>query len=276
MLYRRYRRYRKRSNATTRRKPYRKYSKKRPTVAKVKRIVKQTIARNIENKTIQYYSGTSPLLIRNVESSGFSGTNVISIAPNPTTLTIQQGVGQAQRIGNRIKIKNAYVSGTIFPSAYDGTANPLPQPTQVIMWILYDKSAPTESPDPTADFFQKGNTVTGMDGTLQDLYSPINTDKYRVFTKRIFKIGYAGVTGTGNYPEHEYFMNNDFKLNVNFKINITKYLIKRVKYVDTALNPTTRGLWLMLEPVASNGSSWAAAGVPCRWFYNISMTYEDA
>lgn len=249
--------------------------RRKPSVATVKKIVKKAIARDVENKTIQYYSD-SAVPIYPLDSVNFTTNNIYSVSLNNTTLSMGQGVGNGQRVGNRVKIKSAFIAGTIYPAPYDAGSNPTPQPTQVAIWIFYDKQFPSSVPNPTSDFFQRNNTVQPMDGTLQDLYSPINTDKYRVLTKRIFKIGYAAATGTGAVPGSQNFANNDFKLNVSFKIPLTKYMIKNVKFNDASPNPTTRNLYFMILPVASNGSTFAAAGRPCNYFYNMSITYEDA
>lgn len=255
-----------------------KYSSyKKPSVTTVKKIVKRAIDRNVENKTLQWYSESRVDILPSNGTNFLSTIEPVSLGLLGTpVLTIPQGTGQGQRIGNRIKIKSAYIAGTIFPNVYDVTTNPVPQPCQVILWLFYDRSDPTNIPNPVADFFQKGNTTVAMSGDLQDIMSPVNTDKYRVLTKRVFKIGYANVAGTGANAANENFANNDFKLNRNFKIPITKYLIKNVKFNDNATLPMSRGLFMMITAVASNGSLYSAGGVPAQMFWNVSYTYEDA
>lgn len=249
-------------------------TKGRVTTGKVEKICKQMIARNVENKTKSY----TPSILQPLGGEAYTSfaSTIIPVSPYPGYISIQQGTGQGERIGNRIKIKYASIKGTIFAYRYDLTVNPVPQPSLVYMWIFYDRSDPSVLPDPQADFYQNGNSTAAMSGDLRDGSQYINTDRYRVLTKRTFKIGYSQNTGTGTTPAQANFSNNDYKLTQNFNINLTKYLVKNVKYIDNNTTPTTRGLYCMIECVPANGTSYGSATTPCQYFYTIRCDYEDA
>ena len=243
----------------------------------IKKLIKREIAKNVENKTFQYLDDVYDILPSN--SPGFDA-NIVPVAPAAGGfLTISQGLGQGQRIGNRIKIKKLTVSGVIIANPYNATTNPTPAPVQVKVWFFYDKEEWNAVPTPqtAGDFLQFGNTSLGLQNQLYDHSMPINNDRYKVLTTRVFKVGYASFNGaTGGVPLQGYFANNDFKLNCNFKVDLTKYAIKNVEFRDTATTPTTRGIFMMMQPVYANGSQIPSAIIPCRCVYMNSVVYEDA
>ena len=150
---------------------------------------------------------------------------------------------------------------------------------QVKVWFFYDKEEWNAVPTPqtAGDFLQFGNASLGLQNQLYDHSMPINNDRYKVLTTRVFKVGYASFNGaTGGVPLQGYFANNDFKLNCNFKVDLTKYAIKNVEFRDTATTPTTRGIFMMMQPVYANGSAIPSGVIPCKCVYMNSVVYEDA
>lgn len=249
------------------------YTRKKPTVTTVKKIVKKAIANNVENKTTQYYNTGADIYPSS--NASFLGS-ILPVSPYASYLGITQGTNQQSRVGNRIKIRNCWIQGTIHAKPYNATTNPTPAPLHVIMWVLYDKTAPTSIPGPTTDFLQLGSSTSALQNDLMDQWAPVNTDKYRVLTKRIFKIGYAENTGTGSVVGQAYLANNDFKFSQNFKIYLTKYLVKNVRYNDNNATPTTRGLFLMTTVVQANGTNYNTSVVPAEMQYVMNLDYEDA
>jgi len=247
--------------------------KRKPTVTTVKKIVKSSIARSEEKKCVQYQSTGSNIYPSNHAS--FAGS-IVPVSPYSSFLSVQQGTNQGTRIGNRISIRSCKLKGTILPAPYNVTTNPNPCPQQVIFWLIYDKTDNTAIPAPTTDFFQQGSTTIGFQNALSDCWQSVNTDKFRVLTKRIFKIGYATSGGTGISVASQSFTNNDFKLNQNFSIDLTKYLIKHVRYNDNNAVPNTRGLFWMFTAVAANGGANASTLIPCTMQYAMDLQYTDA
>lgn len=256
------------------------YARKAPAKkSSLKKMVKREIARNIEDKTFQVFNDAHDILPSN--SGGFDAT-IIPVTPfSGAYLTITQGVGQGQRIGNRIKIKKLKFSAIVYPQGYNVTTNPTPAPCQIKFWFFYDKEEPQTVPTPqtNGDFLQYGNTSIGFGNRLFDHLAPYNQDRYRVLCTRTVKVGYAeygGTGATGSIPTQGNLANNDFKLNAKVVVDLTPYCVKNVIFRDTAATPTTRGIYMMAEPVYANGSAIAAATIPCRMNWLQEIVYEDA
>jgi len=241
----------------------------------LKKIVRREIANNVENKTIQYLGTAYDILPSN--SPGFD-SNIIPCYPAATYLNIQQGLGQGARIGSKIKIKNLKIDGVLFPLAYSATSNLTPCPTQIKIWWFYDKEEGNAVPQPVAsnDFFQFGSGAIGFQNELFDHTMPVNADRYRVLTTRTYKLGYANYQGTGAQPQQGNFSNNDFKLNCRVRVNLTKYAVKHCTFRDNNANPTTRGIYMMAQPVYANGNPMTAATIPARMEYMLTCEFEDA
>lgn len=275
--------------ATFRRKTYRKSYRKRRTLpykkrsyrrrgvsaSAVKAIVKKAISRNVENKTVQYFSsGTN---IRNSAATDYFST-IIPCTPYGSVLDIPQGTGQGNRIGNRIKIKNLVFKGVIYPNQYQATNNTIPQPVQVVLWFFYRRSQPSIIPSDLFGFFQEGNVTRNFQNDLTDVNGTVNNDSYRLLTKRVFKIGYADyeTSTAGLQPASMSFANNDFKLNRTFKINLTKYAIKMPKFTDSSQTPTSRGIFCIPQVIAASGGKLPGTQLLANMSYELSLSYEDA
>jgi len=196
---------------------------------------------------------------------------------SPTTgfLQIDQGVGAGQRIGNVIRIKKCMFTFILFPNPYNAVTNPGAIPLEVRMWIFSDKQIP-QTPVVGNEFIQLGGSSTALTGTLVDMTSPVNKDRYQLFRTKVFKLGHSIYNGTGNNPNEQYNSSNDFKMNVKYSINVTKYMIKTVKFNDTNSQPNSRQLCAMFEPVYANNNVVGAISVPSSITYTLDLSYEDA
>lgn len=269
---------RRRYKTFPKRRNYKSYSRKK--TSPIKKLVRQEIARNVENKTQQYFSNGTNL--HPTPSSGFDTDNVFSLGIDGATLIVTQGAGQGQRIGNTIKTKKLMFKGSIWPLPYDSILNTQPVPQYIKMWIFYDKLNPTSKPTPRAngDFFQNGSGNATFSNNLVDMWRPHNKDRYVVLKQRMFKLGYAEFTGVGGtyagaVQSQGNFSNNDFKLNCSFNIDLTKAFTKIVKFNDTGVVPTTRGLYCMVQPVWANGGL-NLNDASCKMLYMLDFQYEDA
>jgi len=244
------------------------------SVSSIKKIVKKEISRNVENKTQNYFNTLANIYPSN--SASFIGS-VIPVSPYTGYLATVQGTGQGARIGNAIKLKSLSLRGTLFPLPYNATTNPTPTPSKVIFWFFYDRANPTAIPDiTTANFLQQGNSSVPLQNSISDAWCPVNNDRYRLLTKRVYKLGFANAGGTGTQASYQSFANNDFKYNIDFKINLLKHVVKSIKYNDNTSAPTNRGLYWMFTIVAANGGNYAASYVPAAMEYSLNMQYEDA
>lgn len=261
--YRKKRTYRKKKTAVRRR-----------TAAK-KRTVRREVLRTAETKSAQeYVYGTS---LRATTYSSFDSTNIVALGPRSTSLPINQGVGQGSRVGNSIHTKSLTIRGAVIPQPYNATTNPTPRPLICTVYFFYDKTSPLAAPTPlaNADLFQNGNGAATFDTDMLDGVAPINTDRYHIFKRRSFKVGWADYAGTGGQPTQQNYANNDFKMTCRFKFNLTKYLPKRIRFNDATSQPTTRPIWMMWLVNSADGNVLTSSTVPAFVQYIQDYRYTD-
>lgn len=242
----------------------------------IKKIVKAEIARSVEDKTSQYYATGLSLVSSASTSPTWDAQNVVVVSPNTSFLTLAQGTGQGDRLGNQVRIKKLTMKGVLVPLPYDASTNPLPKPLQVRMVFFYDRTTPITLPVPSTNFFQLGNSVAPLQNDLIDMIAPFNTDRYRIFKSKTFKLGFADYGGTGTSAAEQANTNNDFKLNCNFSFDLTKYLPQIVKYQDASNSPTSRRLFCAFIISRGDGGLIPVTGIPAGVQYILSMKYEDA
>jgi hypothetical protein len=254
---------------------YKRKSSKKASGA-MKKMVKREIARNVENKTFQVFDDLAEIYSSN--SAGFDASIIPCTPFAGGYLTIAQGTGQGQRIGNRIKIKKLRFDAIVYPRQYNISTNPTPAPVHIKFWFFYDKEDGQSVPTPQAsgDILQFGSTSLPFGNRLFDHMAPINTDRYRVLTTRTVKIGYSSYTGTGALPQQGNLANNDFKLNAKVSVDLTPYCVKDVVFRDTASTPTTRGIYMMAQAVYANGAAIAAASITAEMNTMLTIDFEDA
>jgi len=165
------------------------------------------------------------------------------------------------------------------PRPYDVATNPSPQPLEIEVFICSMKQCSGELPTATdvANLFQLNATATAPSGQLTDLTQDVNTDVFHCYKRLKFKLGYSSSSGTGANAGNQSFNNNDFKLNIIRSLNLMKYCPKTVTYNDSAVTPTSRCLFAMINVVPSvGGTAFSSAVFPCRLDSTISINYEDA
>lgn len=168
---------------------------------------------------------------------------IFSLTPNIGSLLIAQGVGQGNRIGNRVSTRRLTFKGYLLPSLITGV------PVYVKLWVLSYKPNRTQIAVPDGSFIQVGNTTNFLTGTITDLLSTVNTDVWTVKKTKVWKLGFASyTTGIGE-------TNNDFSRAIMFSLDITKYVPKLVIFNDAANNPTTETVYAYLEALDAGGST---------------------
>lgn len=252
----------------------RKYKAKKLSINTVKRIAKQVVSKEAENKTVQFFSTGANIY---PSSAGATFTSsILPVSPYTGGLEIGQGNGQGERTGNRVRLKSLTFKGTIFPLPYNASTNPNPVPVQIVFWFFIRRSEPNTIPTSITGFLQDGDSARNLQNNLSDVMSKVNNNEYRLLTKRVFKIGYAAYEGTGTQAAFQAFHNNDFKLNRNFNIPLMKYAYKNLNYNDNSSNtPRTRGIFLLAQAIAADGSSLPNNVIPARMTYELNCSYED-
>ena len=240
--------------------------------------VQAVISRNVENKCVQ--ADFTGALIKNYNSSGWASDCFgIPVSPQAGTLDVTQGVGQGQRIGNTIRVKKLTMKGVLFPAPYSILTNFAPKPVEVKFWFCYQRNDPFKQPTNYASFFQNGSSSSNFTGNLLDMVKVTNKDTFRVMKTRTFKLGFDAYTVAGADTYQQSYQNNDFKMNHKFSFDLTKYIPKIMKYVDGYTAVTTRGLYLVVEAVWSNGTSSTIgqiAEIGSLMNYQLDFEYEDA
>lgn len=266
---------------TYKRKASKKRSYKRKSYRKkaspLKKMVKKMIARAAETKMLE-----APLLDKQLNTSDSINfpDNVIPLGPNNVTLALTQGTGQGQRIGNVVNTKKLIFKGSLNPTQYNVTTNPTPRPLMVQFIFCYDREDPNDAFVPGSTFFQNGSSTTGFSGNLSDMWRPINEDRYRVFARKTFKLGYSQYAGTTanvtNQGANQAYSNNDFKASHLFSFDLTKWYPKVVKFNDNLSNPMTRNIYCLVQYVDAFGGGMVSPYQAAEMSYCLSYKYEDA
>jgi len=133
------------------------------------------------------------------------------------------------------------------------------------------------------DLYQNGATAITPDGLAETILWPLNTDKYKIYWRKKFKMGQAFSSGFPNPPQTT---NNDFSLARTFGFDVTKYILKNkhIKYEDDALSPNNDMMdnltvFAVFYPVVGSLDAPAEADLTPS-YYSINCQsyaeYEDA
>lgn len=264
MAFRRYSRPRKFS-----RRPRRSYRRKSTVSKKVKSYVKRAIHRNIENKENIEYAANQTVLTGS--SGGFYSINLIN--------DLAQGSTNSTRVGNQIKVVKGLLSLSMNLLKYNATTNPNLAPMWVKIWIVrclaqaeQDVSLPFGN-----EFFKVNNDNIDFQGNTLDMHLPVNTDKFRVLTTRMFKLGSANVNqpnaAAGSVTVAHYADNSPFAKKIN--INWGRYVRKQLKYTDTVANCMNDNCYMVIQVVPCDGTS-NSEKESAEIHYVNTMCYEDA
>lgn len=258
-----------------RRAPVKKYSRGRYAPLRknvLAKTVRRIIQQQAEKKRVQFTQEDKLLYAYNSASWGAS---IFPVTPYGASLTVNQGVGDGSRVGNRIKLAKLRFKGMVVPTGYNATTNPNPVPVVVKMWLLYDKENPNIISVPGSDFLQNGNSSSPLSGTIPDAFATVNSDRWVVKAEKTFKLGFAAYGGTGTQPAFQSTTNNDFKLMHEFDMDVLPLVPKTVVYDDNTSIPETRGLFCVIEVLNIFGSQLPVAGALAEMHYQLEMEYTD-
>jgi len=251
------------------------YRTKRTVIPKaLKSYVSKAIHRNVENKGYQVQWSQS--------LGGYAGNNLLyafPLTPYSGGLNISQGVTQSTRIGNQIKPRKLMWNMILSPLFYNVSTNSNPQPLEIEIYICSMKKCIGELPTATdvSNLFQSNASSIAPTGSLIDLTQDINKDLFTLHKRFRHKLGFASFDGTGVNAAAQSYNNNDFKLNVVRKINLTKYCPKTITYNDGSVSPTSRCVFAMINISPSiGGTQFAGSQFVARLDSTISLQYEDA
>lgn len=256
--------------------PYKKRVSKprfaRPKVsAPIRQYVKRAIHTQLENK--------HALIVQNVitPTAYVFNTTMNCVSCIPSVNILQTSLGQSGRIGNQISTRSLFFNFVLYPRPYDVISNNLPTPQEVLIFIGKVKGTKINTPA-IGDFnrlWQNGNTAVGPYSDLRDLTQTYNKDVFQIYKIMRFKLAFSNHEGTGNLPGQQFYANNDFKLNVVRKMNLTKHCPKILKFNDASTIPVNDNLYMWITTVNADGTT-ASNTQPIQMSYSFHYSYEDA
>jgi len=267
---------------TLRKKSYKKrnYKKriyKKPKVTQaIKAYVKRTIHTNQENK-IAFIAFDSLPLYNYAFAGSLYQSCTAPLTPYTSYLSITQGTGVSNRIGNQISVRRAYLKILLVSAPVDATNNITPTPQIINLFIYgtkpsYDSLSVIQNASLNS-FFDSGNSYIGITSDLSDNMYDLNKDIIIPHMRKQYKLGSSTYFTPTN---QQAFYNNDHKLNYIIKIDVTKWYPKKIIWNDTATTPTTRNLYFTLESCNSTGTAAPAQNIPVFYSWSMELQYEDS
>lgn len=244
--------------------------------------VQKIITRNIENKKTIAAQAVSPVCQFGVTQIPVWYTlkdwdnNVWKIA---------QGSAQAQRTGDKVKMKRWIIKGQIMPDCTGMAFNEsgyLRSSFQGYVTLYFGRRRDGQSVQPDlAGLFDSGNSAVKPIGSSVEMMLPLNNQLYKVYWRKTFKLG----TSIGSFTSTQQNANNDFGMVRTFGFDVCKYIMKNriLQFDDTDDRTTDRdmkelAMWAVWRPAI--GSLFNPNVYITNSFYSINLTsygeYEDA
>lgn len=262
----------------------RKTSKGSTKVSKklIRSIAKKVVSSQIQDKEVRQDGGLGlhsfPGSVAAAPPNVWTNANIFDTSVVYTG--VAQGTGEGNRIGNIIRPKKFTFGMILTPQA--GITTPI----MVRMYVCTFKFDPNNAV--AADiwgsvqnwsttgglnrsFFDNGNTSTGMAGDLSDLMKPINTDVWRVYKVKTFKVGCSSGPAFGTATG-----NNDFKVMHRKTINLLPYIPKRITYNDANTNSLNKKVFLIFQCIKADGTTNDNVSIYANLYYNYHFKYESA
>lgn len=231
----------------------------------IRKYVKAVIHRNIENKTKMNYAANQTV------TTGDSTTSTY-----PLLMNLVQGTGEADRIGNSIKIVKGQLKVCVNLKPYNTTSNPNAQPTWVRVMVVKDLrvTGQLSTMDATSwgNLFRTNNTTVGIQGNPLDNVLGLNTDFFRVCYSRVFKLGIGNHISGATNPS-SYFDNSPAAKILS--INWSKFCRKQIKFSEGINYPSNDNLYVIYTACAADGSSSNAKDL-IEIHYTNYQHFEDA
>lgn len=249
----------------------------------VAKVCKRVISKQAEVKEQTWTTTTTPGNTLQSPST-MVGKNVFPLSPFTAFLTVNQGNGQSNRVGNVIQLKSLTGKIVLYPKPYDIANNPSDsnRPAIVTFWCVTPKQkyfTPTDMASAfDTTFFDNGNSSQGYTSSLLDLVLPFNEDKFSLHFKRSYKLGHSGPTDNGVPTDaiNEYWSNNDYKMNHIINFNFTKFMPKRITFDDTTSDATCRTVYLIVGIAKADGTAYSGSSYyPVDMYMNLNLKYTD-
>lgn len=245
----------------------------------VMQYVRAAIARSTETKEAQPVTADDVAILPYGQQTAHTFT---TLNLNQIFQGIPNGTLNGQRIGNEIKAKRLTFKGFInWDSSRINQTDYTHIPLYVKMFVFRRK---TDLDNPATysgvlgvgedDLLMNGSSPIPPANKLSDFNKPFNTEVYKIYKSKTFKLGPAAV---GDTPQSSGQWNNDFKFSQRFNIDLSKH-INKVKYQDgnVAFQTNTAFYVGFLVAFANNSPIGPLNKPPVEIHYTVNMSYEDA
>lgn len=238
--------------------------------------MQRQIDKQAERK-VAAYQGT--VTIGGFNSTNFNANQSRNLTPTTSNaISIAQGTGQGDRIGNKISVKKATLKMTSWVLPYNAISNQVPTPFVMDVHIYTPKLAlgpPSQST--LGNYFQFGDTSVAPTGNVVDLNYDANGDAYTEYKRVNFKLGYAAfVANPGGLGPNGYYSNNDSEMFDVRSIDLTPYFPKTIDWSDTTAAPYSKSVCMWLQCVAQDGTTNNSGTFSAQANYQVILEYTDA
>lgn len=216
---------------------------------------------------------TAPIATKNsILGTGFNTTGNFGFNSASSIIPIiQQGVGQQQRIGNRIATKGYMtVRGHVLAMPTSASSNPYsncPFYVRIVVW-RQKQSFTTIS---NTQILDNGISAGGndFDGSLDDLMTPYNKDRFQIGAVRTFMLQPNSTVGT-------YSSENLSKYPVSKFLRMYVKIPKVLTYNDNALDASNARWYVSAGIVNCDGTLAINTIVRAQITLDCTMRYTDA
>jgi len=273
------------------RKPLRKYKprakaprsskpkSRRPRVA-LRKTIRSVIRSQVEKKNFVYSATLFPQVLQGLTAT--LGGNVLVCTPSSSLYgpTMSRGTADGNYIGNKFKIVNYVHQFVLTPTAYNATTNTQMTPCWVRVYYFKNKFAPcsdlvANNFNAVGTFFNGGTTTLGFGGSLMDLTRKIDNQNFTYLTHRTYKVGQAAPATTSGTTSYHPYTNNDFKLSVLGKVNLSRFFKQPVTINDASVTMTP-WVFMLVQCISAHGNILATSQLPIQMQNEMIITYTDA
>lgn len=244
--------------------PYKRKNTARATKS-IRTIAKQVVHQMSENKKMTPLVG----LGLRVDQALTSSSQAVNLTP-----IMVQGTGQADRIGNGIRILKSKLILQLQANQIT-TSGPNPGPNYFDIYLYKYKPSNEQTDVNLNQFLQFGNTAVPYDGGPAPYSGLLDVNK-DLFIKRCHKRvrlwNPAPSSSTDSAPDFAW--SSPVQNGTTMVIDTTKFIRKVLKYNDNTSLPTNDNLFLSVVSTAVDGRN--LGGSVGAFSFVHQLTYEDA
>jgi len=265
-----------------RRRPVRKYARK-SRYTTVKKAVRRVRATNFKKKVLKVIQSQSETKQAYMEKDWTDFNSAISNPGDCMRIIpyINQGTGDNARLGDQIRCQKIHIRGILQMVPQTNVNTYDNRKIAVRMMIVTPKSFPNwgQAGFNTATWMpyllKKGGTTGGFNGSVHDLYAPVNSDAFTTHFNKVIFLQQSAIfqsTASGVTSVDQSNLTYFFKHNLKVKNKLLKY----DSNVDTGLTPTNYGPVLVLGYALTDPSaSPDTLTTRVRWHHCVTMDFED-